>query len=55
MLCSHPRRTFVENLCFNGPRAGYNANDKGGTFGAKIKRNFLGNLCRESSDHAGES
>ena len=38
------------NICYNGPRAGFNIND--GFGGASIyKKNLIFNTCRESGDH----
>jgi hypothetical protein len=42
--------TIVDNVCFNGPRAGINFDDGMGG-GSAVVNNVLANFCRESSDH----
>jgi hypothetical protein len=44
--------TVVENVFFNGPRAGINVND-GFAGGHDISRNVGFNLVRETDDHGG--
>jgi predicted heme/steroid binding protein len=50
------RCRFFVSFCavaLAGPRAGINKNENGGPRGPLIERSFIGNQCRESSDHAG--
>ena len=44
------RTTLSRNLCFNGPRAGFNVND-GMAGGNLLERNLIFNMVRETADH----
>ena len=44
------QNTIVDNIFFNGPRAGINYNDGFGG-GNNITENILFNYCRDSGDH----
>lgn len=46
------RNVIADNVCYNGPRAGFNFND-GFLGGNDVTGNLIFNMVRETSDHGG--